>query len=80
VEGVDGAADCEGAERAGAVKQRIFFGPDLAEAIRAETHEPLIDGLIDKGTSNACTLMGANGTATKDRNAYLASTSDNPTI
>jgi RecA-family ATPase len=50
VEGVDGAADCEGAERAGAVKQRIFFGPDLAEAIRAETHEPLIDGLIDKGT------------------------------
>jgi hypothetical protein len=29
-------------------------------------------------SSNACTLMGANGTATKDRNAYLASTSDNP--
>src|SRR5215470_4887864 len=28
----------------------------------------------------ACTLMGANGTATKDGNVYLASTSDNPYI
>ena len=30
--------------------------------------------------SQACTLMGANGTATKDGNVYLASTSDNPYI
>jgi hypothetical protein len=30
--------------------------------------------------SNACTLLGANGTATKDGNVYLASTSDNPYI
>jgi hypothetical protein len=30
--------------------------------------------------SRACTLMGANGTATKDGNVYLASTSDNPYI
>jgi Acyl-coenzyme A:6-aminopenicillanic acid acyl-transferase len=32
------------------------------------------------GLSRACTLMGANGTATKDGNVYLASTSDNPYI
>ena len=32
------------------------------------------------GFSIACTLMGANGTATKDGNVYLASTSDNPYI
>jgi len=30
--------------------------------------------------SRACTLMGANGGATKDGNVYLASTSDNPFI
>jgi hypothetical protein len=32
------------------------------------------------GLSRACTLMGANGEATKDGNAYIASTSDNPYI
>jgi hypothetical protein len=32
------------------------------------------------GLSQACTLMGANGTATWDGNVYLASTSDNPYI
>jgi hypothetical protein len=32
------------------------------------------------GLSQACTLMGANGTATSDGNVYLASTSDNPYI
>jgi Acyl-coenzyme A:6-aminopenicillanic acid acyl-transferase len=32
------------------------------------------------GLSNACTLMGANGTATADGHVYLASTSDNPYI
>ena len=32
------------------------------------------------GAAQACTLMGANGLATKDGNAYLASTSDNPYI
>lgn len=32
------------------------------------------------GAAEACTLMGANGQATKDGNAYLASTSDNPYI
>jgi hypothetical protein len=32
------------------------------------------------GFSEACTLMGANGTATADGNVYLASTSDNPYI
>src|SRR3974377_253581 len=32
------------------------------------------------GLSQACTLMGANGTATRDGNVYLASTSDTPYI
>ena len=32
------------------------------------------------GLSEACTLMGANGTATADGHVYLASTSDNPYI
>src|ERR1700722_9214069 len=32
------------------------------------------------GLSQACTLMGANGTATSDGNVYLASPSDNPSI
>ena len=32
------------------------------------------------GLSQACTLMGANGTATADGHVYLASTSDNPYI
>ena len=30
------------------------------------------------GAAQACTIMGANGLATKDGNAYIASTSDNP--
>ncbi len=32
------------------------------------------------GLAEACTLMGATGQATKDGNAYIASTSDNPYI
>jgi hypothetical protein len=32
------------------------------------------------GIANACTLLGASGSATKDGNVYLASTSDNPYI
>jgi hypothetical protein len=32
------------------------------------------------GIAQACTLMGANGGATKDGNPYIASTSDNPYI
>ncbi len=66
---------------------KIFsFGPSdgrSAKAKRTIAWALATTFLITSGIgelSNACTLMGANGQATKDGHVYLASTSDNPYI
>ena len=52
----------------------------LRKSVAGALLSTLLATTASVGIAAACTLMGANGLATKDGNAYLASTSDNPYI